>query len=72
MEKFLSSDNDLPFHERVIMNFYFWIKEKSLSEEKGFGLDQSNVAVEKYPLLINPVSSVSLKRKTVSLLRSSK
>lgn len=66
MEKFLSSDNDLPFYERVIMNFYFWIKEKSLSEEKGFGLDQSNVVVEKFPLLINPISSVALKRKTAA------
>jgi KUP system potassium uptake protein len=65
MEKFLSSDNDLPFFERVIMNFYFWIKEKSLSEEKGFGLDQSNVTVEKFPLLINPVSPINLKRKQV-------
>lgn len=63
MEKFLSSDNDLPFQERVIMNFYFWIKEKSLSEEKGFGLDQSNVVVEKFPLLISLVSSINLKRK---------
>ena len=67
MEKFLSSDNDLPFYERVIMNFYFWIKEKSLSEEKGFGLDQSNVTVEKFPLLINPVNSINLKRKKLSL-----
>jgi KUP system potassium uptake protein len=71
MEKFLSSDNDLPFNERLIMNFYFWIKEKSLSEEKGFGLDQSNVVIEKFPLLINPVSSVSLKRGTASVMRLS-
>lgn len=63
MEKFLSGDNELPLVERMIMQFYFWIKEKSLSEEKGFGLDQSNVTVEKFPLLINPVSSVSLKRR---------
>jgi len=62
MEKFLSNDNELPFFERVIMKFYFWIKEKSLSEEKGFGLDQSNVLTEKFPLLINPVSSINLKR----------
>jgi KUP system potassium uptake protein len=62
-EKFLSGDNDLPFYERVIMNFYFRIKEKSLSEEKGFGLDQSNVTIEKFPLLINPLSSINLKRK---------
>lgn len=63
MEKFLSSDNDLPFIERIVMQFYFWIKERSLSEEKGFGLDQSNVTIEKFPLLINPISSISLKRK---------
>lgn len=62
MEKFLSNDNELPLTERIIMNFYFWIKEKSLSEEKGFGLDQSNVTTEKFPLLINPVSSINLKR----------
>ncbi len=62
MEKFLSNDNELPFFERVIMKFYFWIKEKSLSEEKGFGLDQSNVLIEKFPLMINPVSSINLKR----------
>ena len=66
MEKFLSGDNDLPFFERMIMNFYFRIKEKSLSEEKGFGLDQSNVTLEKFPLLINPVSAINLKRKKFS------
>jgi KUP system potassium uptake protein len=65
LEKFLSGDNDLSFFERVIMNFYFRIKEKSLSEEKGFGLDQSNVTIEKFPLLINPVSFVNLKRKRI-------
>jgi KUP system potassium uptake protein len=47
------------------MNFYFRIKEKSLSEEKGFGLDQSNVTIEKFPLLINPVNFVNLKRKRI-------
>lgn len=66
MEKFLSGDNDLSFFERVIMNFYFRIKEKSLSEEKGFGLDQSNVIIEKFPLLINPIGSVNLKRRRIA------
>ncbi len=62
MEKFLSQDNELPFFEQIIMQMYFWIKEISLSEERGFGLDQSNVSVEKYPLVVAPVSSVKLKR----------
>ncbi|MFT3681611.1 MAG: KUP/HAK/KT family potassium transporter [Ferruginibacter sp.] len=62
LEKFLSQDNELPFTEKIIMQFYFWIKEISLSEEKGFGLEQSKVIVEKYPLVVSPVSKLKMKR----------
>ncbi len=62
MEKFLSQDNELPFFERLIMQVYFWVKELSLSEEKGFGLSLSNVVVEKYPLIVAPVSKLKLNR----------
>jgi KUP system potassium uptake protein len=62
MEKFLSQDNELPFWEQVVMKLYFWLKEVSLSEEKGFGLDASNVTVEKFPLVVAPVKSLKLKR----------
>jgi len=62
MEKYLSQDNELPFFERVIMKFYFWLKDHSLSEEKGFGLDQTNVTVEKFPLIVAPVTNLRLKR----------
>ena len=62
MEKFLSQDNELPFFEKLIMKLHFWIKDKSLSEERGFGLEQSNVTVEKLPLIVTPVSKLKLKR----------
>ncbi len=62
MEKFLSQDNELPFLERIIMKLYFWLKEISLSEERGFGLDPSNVTVEKFPLIVSPLTNVKLKR----------
>lgn len=62
MEKYLSQDNELPFIERVIMKIYFWLKEVSLSEERGFGLDASNVVVEKFPLIVAPVQQLKLKR----------
>ena len=62
MEKFLSQDNELPFFERLVMKLYFWLKHISLSEEKGFGLDASNVTVEKFPLVVAPVKSLKLKR----------
>ncbi len=62
MEKFLSNDNELPFSEKLIMKLYFWIKEIGLSEERGFGLDTSYVQVEKFPLIVAPVSNLKLKR----------
>lgn len=62
MEKYLSQDNELPFTERLIMKLHFWLKEHSLSEEKGFGLDVANVTVEKFPLIVAPVTNMRLKR----------
>jgi KUP system potassium uptake protein len=62
MEKYLSSDNELPFVEKLIMQAYFYIKGISLSEERGFGLDPSYVKVEKFPLIVSPASPIKLKR----------
>jgi KUP system potassium uptake protein len=62
MEKYLSQDNELPFWERIIMKLHFWLKDISLSEERGFGLDPSNVVIEKFPLIVSPLSTVRLKR----------
>ena len=62
MEKYLSNDNDLPFFERVVMKLHFWLKEISLSEERGFGLDPSFVTVEKFPLIVSPLPQIPLRR----------
>ena len=62
MEKYLSQDSELPFVERVIMKLHFWLKDISLSEEKGFGLDPINVTVEKFPLLVGTPPKLRLKR----------
>ncbi|MFT3911386.1 MAG: KUP/HAK/KT family potassium transporter [Ferruginibacter sp.] len=62
LEKFLSQENELPMFERLVMNLYFWIKDRSLSEEKGFGLESHNVTVEKFPLMVSPPSAIKLKR----------
>lgn len=62
MEKYLSQDNDLPVLERLMMKLHFWLKEISLSEERGFGLDASTVTIEKFPLIVAPVTNIKLKR----------
>lgn len=62
LEKYLSQDNELPIWEKLIMKIHFWLKAVSLSEERGFGLDTSNVVVEKFPLIVSPVANIKLKR----------
>jgi KUP system potassium uptake protein len=62
MEKFLSRDNVLPMWERLFMKGYFILKRISLSEERGFGLDPSDVTLEKYPIIVSSVNEVNLKR----------
>jgi len=38
------------------------LKNLSLSEERGFGLDPSDVTLEKYPLIVSAIADVQLKR----------
>jgi len=62
IEKFLSYENDLPIVEQLVMDAYFFIKERANSEEKWFGLDSSMVTVEQVPLIIKPVGEMTLNR----------
>ncbi len=62
LEKYLSNDNELPIIERMIMKLYFFLKEISLSEERGFGLDPGLVTVEKFPLIVSSVINTPLRR----------
>ena len=62
MEKYISQDGELPFFEKILMRFHFWLKDISLSEEKGFGLDLANVTVEKFPLVVGEMPNLKLKR----------
>ena len=62
IQKYLSNDNELPWHEKIILNCYFMLKKLSLSEPKAYGLDSSNVLVEKFPLVLSKVRSVTLTR----------
>ena len=62
MEKFLSRDNELPLWDKLMMRGYFMLKKVSLSEERAFGLDSSDVTLEKYPIIVSPISEINLKR----------
>ena len=62
IEKFLSIENEFALREGMLLKSYFLLKDMSLSDEKAFGLDKSDVIVENIPLVYHPVSNIELKR----------
>lgn len=63
IEKFISVENEFAFKDGWLLTSYFWLKKLSLSDEKAFGLDKSDVAVEEYPMVYSPVTNLELCRK---------
>lgn len=55
MESFLSFENDMPFWKNFVMRSYFNLKYLSVRQAVNFGLDPSNVTIEKYPVVVNPI-----------------
>lgn len=62
IEKFLSVENEFTLKESLMLNAYFFLKQLGQSDEKAFGLDKSDVAVEYIPLVYNKAQHVALKR----------
>jgi KUP system potassium uptake protein len=52
----------LRWHEKIIMNTYFFIKKFSLSEGNAFGLDSSSVKIEQFPLVLHAPEKIYLTR----------
>ncbi|MGV1012304.1 MAG: KUP/HAK/KT family potassium transporter [Flavobacterium sp.] len=63
IEKFISVENEFAFKEGWMLATYFWLKKLSLSDEKAFGLDKSDVKVEEYPMVYSPTLNLPLHRK---------
>ena len=63
IEKFISVENEFALKEGWLLTSYFWLKKLSLSDEKAFGLDKSDVAIEEFPMVYSPVTNLELNRK---------
>ena len=62
IQKFLSIENEFSLREGFILNSYFAIGQLAQSDKKAFGLDWSDTAIEKIPLVVTPVNNIPLKR----------
>lgn len=63
MQRFLSFENELSFTDDFILKAYFMLKKISLPDEKEYGLDYSNVTVEKSPLILSTAKNINLIRE---------
>jgi KUP system potassium uptake protein len=63
IEKFLSVENDFAIKDGWLLYSYYWLKQLSLSEEKAFGLDKSDVEIEEIPMVYQPITKLELVRK---------
>jgi KUP system potassium uptake protein len=64
ISEFLSNENDLPWHERIVLDIYLTVKELVSSPKNWFGLDSDSVDLEHAPLVLRPIKDVNLKRIT--------
>jgi KUP system potassium uptake protein len=62
IDRIMNQDVDLPFYDQLIMDLYSVLKKFSLKEKNAFGLDTSNVTVEKVPLFVSAKREPNLKR----------
>lgn len=62
MDSFLSFENEMSFWNNIVMKSYFTLKMLSVKESVNFGLDPSNVTVEKYPIVVMAAEHPPLER----------
>lgn len=62
---FLSYENDLPFSQNFVMRSYYFLRRWfSIHEDEAYGLDASNVVIEKVPIVVRRPENVKLERET--------
>jgi KUP system potassium uptake protein len=62
-QRFLSFENELSLSNNFILKVYFFLKSISLPDEKEYGLDYSNLHIEKLPLILTPPKHTTLHRE---------
>ena len=71
LETFLSVENDFELKDGIILNAYFSMKQLAQPDTKAFGLDTSDVVIEKIPLVISPASNIQLTRRVLNQKKKS-
>ncbi|PKB15053.1 KUP/HAK/KT family potassium transporter [Flavobacterium sp. 5] len=63
IEKFLSVENEFTVRDGLLLNSYYLLKHMSLSDNRAFGLDRSDVVIEEIPIVYHPITKLELEKK---------
>lgn len=66
IQKFLSVENDFTLRDGILLKTHFLLKRLGLSDGNAFGLDKSDIIIEQYPLIYQPVSKIELTRSNIT------
>jgi len=69
IERYLSVENDFGLRDDLLLSTYATINKLSLSDERAFGLDKSDVLVENVPMVYQPISKITLVRDETRLFK---
>ena len=64
LERFLSYDNEFSARDGFILNSYFSLLRLARSDSRAYGIDSDQAVIEKVPLVVTPISNITLKRVT--------
>ncbi len=63
LSSFLSHENELDFKDNFVMRSYYFLRRWfSLNEDEAYGLDSSNVMIEKVPIVVSRPDEFTLTR----------
>ena len=62
INSYLSFDNELPFWKALLIKFYYNLKGIGVTDDVNYGLDRSNLIIEKYPLVFTNRQPLKLHR----------
>jgi len=63
LQKYLSVENEFTLKDGMILNAYFFLKQFAQKDQDAFGLDKSDVLIEQYPVVFQPLKHINLSRK---------
>lgn len=66
LERFLSVENEFSVKEGFVLNTYFMLRNLAQTDAKAYGLDTSDISIEKIPLVISPPANIKLKRRELN------